>query len=263
MRQAREIGNPASCGGWRLCGGNTAHAFRGAPMRVPRAVLVRCASPLSPKRAGGRAGGDSQVAVARQLNAGGMRLFLDSADPKAWARFAPTGTLWGATTNPGEQSNPGGRDKQRSACSHARAPPQPRSHARAPPPSARTAPSAPLPPTPHPPPPPSPPAILERDGMPCSLEGARRLMKEARGITCMGAAGGAAPVLRRRAPPRTHDRRNARANAATWAAGTPQATNQAPHPRRAPPPSPLPLAAAAPSAGAGAWPGGASSAGVG
>lgn len=30
----------------------------------------------------------------------GLRLFLDSADVQQWRRFAPTGALWGVTTNP-------------------------------------------------------------------------------------------------------------------------------------------------------------------
>ncbi|KAI8471475.1 MAG: hypothetical protein J3K34DRAFT_233337 [Monoraphidium minutum] len=58
------------------------------------------------RRAAAAAGGNGGVAAAAQQLAlacdpsPGLRLFLDSADVALWRRYAPTGTLWGVTTNP-------------------------------------------------------------------------------------------------------------------------------------------------------------------
>ncbi|GBF96092.1 transaldolase [Raphidocelis subcapitata] len=72
------------------------------------------------RRWGGAADGERR---RRDDGPPGLRLFLDSADVRLWRAYAPTGTLWGVTTNP---------------------------------------------------------AILERDGVPCSLRGAAGLVQEAR-----------------------------------------------------------------------------------
>ena len=60
-----------------------------------RRPLTPAAIFSSPRHRGGDA-----AAAARALNRGALRLYLDSASPLVWDAWAPTGMVYGLTTNP-------------------------------------------------------------------------------------------------------------------------------------------------------------------
>jgi hypothetical protein len=71
-------------------------------MAASSSALGRCRSrTAAPQHAGSRRPRVVvTAAAARQAQRGTQRLFLDSADLQQWRKWAPTGTLYGFTTNP-------------------------------------------------------------------------------------------------------------------------------------------------------------------